>query len=141
MVFGGLIAIFIAIWIYRTALQEKTGNALLWVAGSFVVYLGVQLGMIYFNIMIIEIFDGDVNDAYDVISEQNNNDTAKLQSGAGGTLIGIIFEILPFSVPFLIISVIRLMVMLKKPFNVKELFCGTKATLMSIKNSFKTSEK
>ena len=142
MVFGGLISILIAIWIYRTAVQEKTGNTLYWVAGSFVVYLGVQLTMIYFNIMIIETFDGDVSSEYDTaggLNARDNSDTAGLQSGTGGTIIGIIFELLPFIVPFFAVAVIRLMVMLRKPFDFMSLFGGIKEMFVSIKNSFKTS--
>jgi hypothetical protein len=143
MVIGGLLAIFIAIWIFRTAIQEKTGNALLWVAGSFVTFLAIQVTMIYFNIMIIEIFDGGVSTTYDNaggLNARDNSDTAGLQSGTGGTLIGIIFEILPFIVPFFIVAVLRQVVMLKQAFNPKELLSGTKLALMSIKNSFKTAD-
>ena len=142
MVFGGLIAILIAIWIYRTAIEEKTGNALFWVAGSFVVYLAIQITMIYFNVMIIETFDTDISAAYDSaggLNARDNADTAGLQSGSGGTFIGIIFEILPFVVPFFAIAVIRLMLMLKQPFNFMALFGGIKEMFLSIKNSFKTT--
>ncbi|MDC9729375.1 MAG: hypothetical protein PSN04_08630 [Methyloprofundus sp.] len=143
MVLGGLIAIFIAIWIFRTAVQEKTGNALLWVAGSFVLFLGLQVTMIYFNVMIIEMFDGDVSSTYDNaggLNARDNSDTAGLQSGTGGTFIGILFELMPFIVPFFVVAVARQMLMLKQGFNPKELLSGTKSALMSIKSSFKTSD-
>ncbi len=143
MVFGGLIAIFIAIWIFRTAVQEKTGNTLFWVAGSFVIFLALQVTMIYFNAMIIEMFDGDVSYAYDNaggLNARDNSDTAGLQSGTGGTLIGILFELLPYLVPVFVITVLRQVVMLKQAFNPKELFKGTKSALLSIKDSFKTSD-
>lgn len=143
MVIGGLLAIFIAIWIFRTAVQEKTGNTLLWVAGSFVTFLAIQVTMIYFNVMIIEIFDGDVSSTYDSaggLNARDNSDTAGLQTGTGGTLIGILFELLPFLVPFFIVAVLRQLVMLKQAFNLKELLSGTKSALMGIKDSFKTSD-
>ena len=142
MVFGGLIAILIAIWIYRTAIEEKTGNALFWVAGSFVVYLALQVTMIYFNVMIIETFDTDISSAYDNaggLNSRDNADTAGLQSGPGGTFIGVIFELLPFLVPFFAIAVIRLMLMLKQPFSFMGMFGGIKEMFISIKNSFKTT--
>jgi len=142
MVFGGLIAIFIAIWVFRTAVQAKIDNKLLWVAGSFVVFLAIQVSMIYFNAMIIETFDSDISATYDSaggLNARDNSDTAGLQSGTGGSIIGILFELLTWTVPFLTIAAIRLVVMLKQPFNVKELFSGTKETLLSIKDSFKTT--
>ena len=143
MVFGGLISILIAIWIYRTANDAKTGNKLFWVAGSVILYLALQMMMIYFNAMIIEIFDGDVSSAYDSaggLNARDNSDTAGLQSGAGGTFIGIIFELIPFIVPFFVIAVIRLLLMLKQPFAFMALFGGIKEMFISIKNSFKTAE-
>ena len=143
MVFGGLIAIFIAIWIFRTAIQEKTGNTLFWVAGSFVIFLAMQVTMIYFNVMIIEFFDRDISSTYDNaggLNARDNSDTAGLQTGTGGTLIGIIFELLPYLVPFFIIAVLRQMLMLKQPFKPKELLNGTKAALLGIRDSFKTSD-
>ncbi|MCF6251282.1 MAG: hypothetical protein L3J75_08445 [Methylococcaceae bacterium] len=143
MVFGGLITILIAVWIYRTATEANTGNKLYWVAGSVVVYLALQMIMIYFNAMIIEIFDGDVSSKYDSaggLNARDNSDTAGLQTGTGGTFIGILFEIIPFVVPFFVIAVIRLLLMLKQPFVFMALFGGIKEMFIGIKNSFKTSE-
>jgi len=143
MVFGGLIAIFIAIWVFKTAVQEKTGNTFLWVVASFVVFLAAQVSMIYFNSMIIEMFDGDISATYDSaggLNARDNSDTAGLQTGTGGTLIGILFELIPYLVPFFLIAVIRQMVMLRQPFKAKELLNGSAAILVGIKNSFKTSD-
>lgn len=141
--FGGLIAILTAIWIYRTAIEAKTGNAVFWVAGSFVVFISLHVLMIYFNMTIIEIFDRDVGSKYDSaggLNVRDTSDTAGLQSGTGGTLIGIIFEILPVFVPFLAIAVIRLLLMLKQPFAIGSLFGGIKEMFVSIGKSFKPSE-
>ena len=142
MVFGGLISILIAIWIYRTAMEAKTGNALFWVAGSFVVYLAVYVLMVYFNAMIIETFDTDIGAKYDSaggLNARDQSDTAGLQSGPGGTFIGILFEIFPLAVPFFAIAVIRLMLMLKQPFSFMALFGGIKEVFTGIINSFKTT--
>ena len=141
MVLGGLICILIAIWVYRTAIREKTGNTLFWVAGSAAVFLALQVVMIYFNATIIEIFDGDVSAAYDSaggLNSRDNSDSAGLQSGPGGTIIGIAFELLPLLVPFFAIAVIRLKLMLKQPFSFMGLFSGIKDVFTGIINSFKT---
>jgi len=142
MTFGGIIAIFIAIWIYRTAQENKTGNGLYWVVGSFIVFLVVQFIMIKFNMIIIETFDTDISSDYDSAGGLKNRegaDSAGLQSGAGGTLIGIIFEFLPWVVPFFIVAIVRQLVMLKQAFNFMGLFSGLKEMFSSIKDSFKTS--
>ena len=120
MTFGGIIAIFIAIWIYRTAIEHKTGNALYWVAASFIVYLFVQYLVIIFNGMIIEVFDTDISDEYDTaggLNNRDNSDTAGLQAGAGGTLIGIVFELLTWIAPFFVVAIIRQLYMLKQSFS------------------------
>ncbi len=142
MTIGGIIAILIAIWVYRTALEHKTGNAIYWVAGSFILYLVVQFIMIKFNLMIIETFDTDIGGDYDSaggLNARDNSDTAGLQSGSGGTLIGIIFEIVPWIVPFFVVAIVRQLYMLKQSFNFMGLFSGIKEMFVSIKNSFKTS--
>ena len=142
MTFGGIIAIFIAIWIYRTALEHKTGHALYWVAGSFVVYLVMQFVMIQFNLMIIETFDTDISSEYDSaggLKARDNSDSAGIQAGTGGTVVGIIFELLPWIVPFFVVAIIRQLFMLKQAFNFMGLFGGLKEMFISIKNSFKTT--
>jgi len=146
MVFGGLIAILIAVWIYQTDVQfEVKGKKLpklFWVAGSFILYMIMQFVMIEFNVMIIEIFDTDINSEYDNaggLKARENDDTAGLQSGTGGTLIGIIFELLPFIVPFFVVAIIRQIIMLKQSFNFMGLFDGLKEMFISIKDSFKTT--
>ncbi len=139
MVLGGIISILIAIWIFRTAREAKTGNTFYWVLASVVIFLVVQTMMIYFNAMIIEIFDTDISDAYDNAGIYDN-DAAGLQSGPGGTLIGIIFEFLPFVTSFFVIAVLRLLLMLRQAFGFMALFSGIKETFIAIGDSFKTSD-
>ncbi len=143
MTFGGIIAIFIAIWIYRTALEHKTGNALYWVAGSFIVFLAVQFFTINLNGFIIETFDSDINSEYDNVGDLNaryTSETAGLQSGSGGSVIGVAFELLTWILPFFVVAIIRQLWMLKQSFGFVGLFGGLKEMFVSFKNSFKTSE-
>lgn len=143
MTFGGIIAIFIAIWVYRTALEHKTGNALYWVAGSFVVFLAVQFLAINLNGIIIETFDSDINSEYDNpdgLNARDNSDTASLQSGSGGSVIGVAFELLTWILPFFVVAILRQVWMLKQSFSFMGLFSGLKGMFVSIKNSFTTTE-
>lgn len=141
MTFGGIIAIFIAIWIYRTAIEHKTGNALYWVAGSFIVFLVVQFLAIQFNGMIIEIFDTDISSEYDTAGGLNAIDDSStgLQTGTVGTFIGITFELLTWIIPFFVVAITRQLYMLKQSFSFMGLFGGIKEMFISIKDSFKTS--
>ena len=143
MVYSGIIAILIAIWIYRTAVDAKISHKFYWVAGSVIVFMLLKVIMIYFNATIIEIFDGDVSVEYDEaggLNRRDNSDTAGLQSGPGGTLIGILFELSPAIIPFLGVAVLRLLVMLKQPFGFMALFGGLKEMFIAIGDSFKTSD-
>ncbi len=143
MTFGGIVAILIAIWIYRTALEAKTGNAIYWVIASFVTYLVLQILMIKFNATIIDIFDGTASFEYDTtgaLNSPDNSNTAGIQSGTGGTFMGIIFELIAWVLPFLAIAVIRLKLMLKQPFSVGGLFGGITEMFTAIGNSFITKE-
>jgi hypothetical protein len=94
--------------------------------------------------MIIEFFDGDVSTEYDNaggLNSRDNSDRAGLQTGTGGTFIGIIFEIIPWITPFFVIATARLIFMLKQPFSFKGLFSGIKETFIAIGDSFKTSDQ
>lgn len=143
MVYGGIISILIAIWIYRTAIQLKMANVWYWVAASAAIFLTVQLGMIFVNATIIEIFAVDTTSTYDDaggLNARDNADAAGLQTGAVGTVIGIIFELLPFIVPFLIIAYLRLKFMTKESFSAANLFSGIKEMFISIGQSFKAPQ-
>ena len=143
MVYSGIIAILIAIWIYRTAVDAKISNKFYWVAGSVITFMVMKVTMIYFNAAIIEFFDGDVSVEYDEaggLNRRDNSDTAGLQTGTGGTLIGILFELSPAIIPFFGIAVLRLFVMLKQPFNFMALFGGLKEMFTAIGDSFKTGK-
>lgn len=143
MVYSGIIAILIAMWIFRTAREAKTGNTLYWVVGSVIAFMLLKTVMIYFNAMIIEVFDGDVSDVYDDaggLNRRDNSDAAGLQTGTGGTLIGIMFELSPAIIPFFAVAAMRLMLMLKQPFAFIPLFGGIKEMFVAIGDSFKSSD-
>jgi hypothetical protein len=144
MVFGGIISILIAVWIYRTAIQLKISNIWYWVAGSAVIFLAVQMGMIFVNAAIIEIFAVDTTSTYDEaggLNARDNSDAAGLQTGTLGTIVGIIFELLPFVVPFFVIAFLRLKFMTKESLSAANLFSGIKEMFISIGQSFKSPQQ
>ncbi len=140
---GGIVAVLTAIWIYRTAIQAKTGNTFYWVAGTFVIFLVVQWIKIMYNAWFIDVFDGDVSAAYDDaggLNMRDNSDTAGLQSGSWGTFFGIKFELLPVIVPWFVVALIRVKFMLKEKITFKSLFSGIKEMFIDIGNSFKVDD-
>lgn len=143
MIFGGIVCILVAIWIYRTAVEAKIPNPYYWVIASVAVYLAVQLGMIGVNAAIIDFFTTDVSSAYDSaggLNARDNSDAAGLQTGKGGTFIGIIFELLPWVFPFLTVAILRVLFMLKTKITLTNLFSGIKEMFGSIIKSFKNPQ-
>ncbi|NYT47511.1 MAG: hypothetical protein H0A75_08000 [Candidatus Methanofishera endochildressiae] len=63
--FGGVLTILIAIWMYRTAVRAKVGNVLIWTAGAAVLFIVVQVLFYNINIFIIDGFGNDVGGEYD----------------------------------------------------------------------------
>ena len=73
-------------------------------------YLVVQFFVINLNGMIIEMFDTDIGSEYDDaggLNSRDNSDSAGLQAGAGGSLIGIAFELFAWILPFFVVAIIR----------------------------------
>ena len=144
--FGGVLTILIAIWIYRTTVQAKTGNVLLWTAGAAVLFIVVQLLFYNINIFIIDGFGNDVGGEYDRdltdIGDRvtSSGGTGGIQEGFFGTVLGILFEIMPLFMGWLSVAFIRTKYILKQGLNITNLVSGIKDVFVGIMNSFKTSE-
>ena len=143
--FGGVLAILIAIWIYRTAVQAKTGNILLWTAGAAILFFVVQVLFYNINIFIIDGFGSDVGGEYDRdltdIGDRvtSSGGTGGIQEGFFGTVLGVLFELFPLFMAWLTVAFIRTKYMLKQDLNIKNLVSGITDMFIGIKNSFKTS--
>jgi hypothetical protein len=144
--FGGVLTILIAIWIYRTTVQAKTGNVLLWTAGAAVLFIVVQLLFYNINIFIIDGFGNDVGGEYDRdltdIGDRvtSSGGTGGIQEGFFGTVLGVLFEIMPLFMGWLSVAFIRTKYILKQDLNITNLVSGIKDVFVGIMNSFKTSE-
>lgn len=141
--FGGLLTILVAIWIYRSAVQAKTGNVLYWTAGAAIMFFVVQILFYEFNIFILDTFDGsDIGGDYDrnLTSIGDRKDSGGLQDGFFGTILGVVFEILPLVMAWLSVALVRTKFMLKESINFSNLVSGIKDMFIGIKNSFKTTD-
>ncbi len=139
--FGGVLAILIAIWVFRTAVQAKTGKVLLWTAGGALLFFVVQILFYNINIFIIDGLSPDIGAEYN--PESVNLDDSKgvsgIQEGFGGSILGIIFEILPLLMAWGSVAFVRTKYMLKEELNVKNLTSGITGMFTGIKDSFKTN--
>ncbi len=139
--FGGVLAILIAIWVFRTALKAKTSNAILWTAGAVALFLAVQVLFINLNIFIIDGLGNDVGGEYDRdISDigarvTSGGDTKK---GFLGTILNVLYELMPLVMGCLSVAFVRTKYMLKEELNLKNLTSGITDVFIGIKNSFKT---
>ena len=139
--FGGVLAIFIAIWIFRTALKAKVGSPVLWTAGAVALFLAVQVLFINLNIFIIDGMGSDVGGEY----ERDLADIgARVTSGGDtkkgflGTLLNILYELMPLVMGCLSVAFVRTKYMLKEELNLQNLTSGITDVFIGIKNSFKT---
>ena len=139
--FGGVLAVLIAIWIFKTAAKAKTGNILLWTAGAAILFFVVQILFYNINIFIIDGLGSDVGGEYDrdLTDIGDRKDGGGIQDGFFGSVLGIIFELLPLFMAWATVAFIRTKYMLKEDLNVKNLTSGITDMFISIKNSFKTN--
>lgn len=140
---GGIVMIFVALWIYQSAMRAKTSNVMMWVAIGAVVFFVVQLGFIDVNLYIMEaIRGGEGGSDYerDLTSIGDRKNEGGFQ-GFGGVLLSVYMELMPQIVGFLAAALVRIKFITKEPITVGNLFSDLKEMFQSIKQSFKTSSE
>lgn len=140
---GGIVMIFVALWMYQSAMRAKVNNVMMWVAIGAVAFFVVQLGFIDINIYIMEAIKGGEGDsgyerALTSIGDRKNEGGFQ---GFGGVLLSVYMELMPQIVGFLAAALIRIKFITKEPITVGNLFSGLKEMFHSIKESFKTSSE
>ena len=136
---GGIFMIFVAIWIYQSAMRAKTTHVFYWVAGGAATFFVTQFLLIYFDISLLESFrSSEGGSAYEAVNGADRKNEGDYQ-GFFGVLKSLYLELAPQIIAFLIIAVLRNRFMLKEDLNVTNLFSGLKELFSSIKGSFKAS--
>lgn len=136
---GGIFMIFVAVWVYQSAVRAKVNNMLYWVMGSAVTFFVVQFLLVEFDITLLESLRSSEGGAsYEAVNGADRKNEGDFQ-GFGGVLESLFFELMPQIAGFLAVAVVRNRFMLKEPLNVTNLFSGVKEMFLSIKNSFKAS--
>jgi hypothetical protein len=64
---GGIISLFIAVWIYQTAVKAKITNVTMWWAGAAVVFLVAQFVLIGINVSVFDL-DGTKTESKAMLS-------------------------------------------------------------------------
>lgn len=139
---GGIIMIFVALWIYQSAMRAKTSNVIMWVAIGVVAFFVVQLGFIDINLYILESIKsseggGDYERDLTTIGDRKNEGGFQ---GFGGVLLSLYLELMPSIVGILAAALIRIKFITKETLSIGNLFGDVKEMFLSIKQSFKTSD-
>lgn len=137
---GGMVMIFVALWIYQTAMKAKITNVIMWTAGAAVAFYVIQFFLVDVNIFILESFrsseGGAAYEAIDGADRKNEGDFL----GFSGVLKSLYLELFPSILSFLAIAFLRIKFITKEAFSVGNLFSGLKEMFQSIKQSFKSPE-
>jgi hypothetical protein len=140
---GGIVMIFVALWIYQSAMKAKASNVMMWVAIATVTFFVVQLGFIDINLYILEaVRGGEGGSEYerDLTSIGDRKNEGGFQ-GFSGILLSLYLELMPLIVGVLAAALVRIKFVTKQPISVGNLFGDIKEMFISIKESFKTSDK
>ena len=139
---GGIVMIFVALWIYQSAMRAKTSNVIMWVAIATVGFFVVQLSFIDINLYILESIKsseggGDYERDLTTIGDRKNEGGFQ---GFGGVLLSLYLELMPSVVGVLAAALIRIKFITKETLSIGNLFGDVKEMFLSIKQSFKTSD-
>jgi hypothetical protein len=131
--------IFVALWIYQSAMKANTNNVMMWVAGGAVAFFVMVFLVQDININILESFrSSEGGSAYEAIQGADRKNEGDF-TGFGGVLKSLYEELSPSVVSFIIIAFLRLKFITKESLSAGNLFSGLKEMFISIKQSFKTS--
>jgi hypothetical protein len=137
---SGMIMVFVAIWIYQSAIKAKLDNVIIWVAVSAAAFFLLVFLFQYININILESFRASEGGAaYEAINGADRKNQGDF-TGFGGILKSLYEELSPSFFSFLIVAFLRLKFITKEAFSVGSLFGGLKEVFVNIKESFKSPQ-
>ncbi|MEI6336811.1 MAG: hypothetical protein WCS87_19815 [Methylococcaceae bacterium] len=137
---SGMVMVFVAIWIYQSAMKAKLDNLMIWVAGGAALFFTLVFLLQYININILESLrasEGGAN--YEAIQGADRKNEGDF-TGFSGILKSLYEELSPSIISFVVIAFLRLKLITKESFSVANLFSGLKAMFGNIKQSFKSPE-
>lgn len=136
---SGMVMIFVALWIYQSAMKAKIDNVLMWVAGGAVTFFVLVFLFQYININILESFRAsEGGSAYEAINGADRKNEGDF-TGFAGVLKSLYEELSPSIISFLVIAFLRVKFITKEAINASTLLGGLKEVFSNIKGSFKDS--
>jgi hypothetical protein len=137
---SGMIMVFVAIWIYQSAIKAKLDNVIIWVALSAAAFFVLVFLFQYININILESFrSSEGGAAYEAINGADRKNQGDF-TGFAGILKSLYEELSPSIFSFLIVAFLRLKFITKETLSVGNLFGGLKEVFVNIKESFKSPQ-
>jgi hypothetical protein len=132
--------VFVAIWLYQSAMKAKVDNAIIWVAGGAILFFFLVFLLQYININILEsLRASEGGSAYEALNGADRKNQGDF-TGFAGILKSLYEELSPSIFSFLIIAFLRLKFITKESFSAANLFGGLKEMFQNIKQSFKSPE-
>jgi hypothetical protein len=136
---GAFVMIFVALWIYQSAMQAKLSNVIIWVAAGVAAFFVFQYLLIEVNVYLLESTrSSEGGENYEMLNGGDRKNEGGFQ-GFGGILESLYFELMPQVVAFIGIAFLRLKFITKESFSIPNLFSGLKELFQGIKQSFKAS--
>ena len=137
---SGMIMVFIAIWLYQSAMKAKLENTVMWVGGGAILFFFLVFLFQYININLLESFRAsEGGSAYEAINGADRKNQGDF-TGFSGILKSLYQEFSPSVFSFAIIAFLRLKFITKESLSATNLFGGLKEMFQKIKHSFKSPE-
>ena len=137
---SGMIMIFIAIWLYQSAMKAKIDNAMIWVGGGAILFFFLVFLFQSININILEsLRSSEGGSAYEALNGADRKNQGDF-TGFAGILKSLYEEFSPSLFSFAIIAFLRLKFINKESLSAANLFSGISEMFQKIKQSFKSPE-
>jgi hypothetical protein len=136
---GGVIMLFVAIWMYQGAIEGKKENAFLWVIIGTIAFFVAQWIFVHLNVYILESIQ-DSRDAGMLEDRPLTSIKTDSMDGISGFLLSIYMELFPPFGGVVAAGLVRTIAILKKPVTLSNVFGGIKEVFVKIKGSFKVAD-
>ena len=137
---SGMIMVFIAIWLYQSAMKAKLENTVMWVGGGAILFFFLVFLFQSININILEsLRSSEGGSAYEALNGADRKNQGDF-TGFAGILKSLYEEFSPSLFSFAIIAFLRLKFITKESLSAANLFSGISEMFQKIKQSFKSPE-
>lgn len=123
---GGIFTILVAIWFFKTAVEYKKSNAMLWAVIGAVLFFTVQYALVWMNVFYIDMGMGETTSMDRALTDVGDRVTSKGSSSFLKILANIYYELFPIILGFLAAAAFRTLVITKEKITVQNLFSGIK---------------